>query len=271
MLENTVRMAELLHELGAQVLIPEDVRGGPLPDYVARLPVKASWRSLDLVISLGGDGTLLRCAQYAGAYGVPLLGVNLGNVGMLTELETDEYEKIAHYFSGDFEIDRRMMLSALIINGASRTLRYALNDIVVFRGSVGQSIRLRVSVDGQHLYDLYGDGIIIATPTGSSGYSLSAGGPLVEPNAGNILLTPVCPYASRAHSFVLDAERKIEIVPSCAEERHAFVTVDGRRSVKLKGPSSLVACKASRYVDIVRVKRRGFYQIVHEKLEGSEQ
>ncbi len=264
---NTLKIAKMLREFGAEVSLPLELAPAEY-DFkdINVLPLNQALSTLDLVISLGGDGTLLRCAQFASEYRIPILGINLGNIGMLAELEQDEYGMLEHVFAGEYELDRRMMIRSSVQTGESSMSVYALNDVVIFRGTLGQSIKLRLLVGGSYLYEFFGDGIIISTPTGSSGYSMSAGGPLVEPNANTILLTPICPYASYAHSFVLDADREIEIIPIVSAERYAFVTADGGQAVRLTENSRVTVNKADRHTDILRLKKRNFYEIIREKL-----
>lgn len=266
--ENTVNVAGMLREFGAEVFVPRElVSESPGLENIEVVRLERVLERLDLVISLGGDGTLLRCAQFASEYSVPILGVNLGKVGMLAELEPDEYGMLERIFEGKYEIDRRMMICSTVKSGdALSTPRYALNDVVIFRGTLGQSIKLRLMAGGSYLYEFFGDGVIISTPTGSSGYSMSAGGPLVEPTSDTILLTPVCPYASYARSFVLDADKEVEIIPDISSERCAFMTADGGLAVQLTENSRVSVRKAERYTDILRLKKRNFYEIIQEKL-----
>lgn len=267
----TKTVANILKEFDAVVYAPEEIlKVAPDSlDFAVFLPLAAALRKAQLIISLGGDGTLLRCAKYASLKKIPILGVNLGNIGMLAELEPDEYHLIGGVFSGEYSVDRRMMLKAEADNCGLTSVRHVLNDIVVSRGTVGQAISLKILVDGHHLYDLSGDGVIISTPTGSSGYSLSSGGPLVESGASSILITPICPYASNAHSIVLDADKNIEIITDSLPERRPFMSADGGAPVKLKCAARIRVEKSRRYTDILRLKERGYFEIIQDKLKRS--
>lgn len=263
-LKVTRKTADILHSVNISSVLPDNFTA----EGFDRLPISEAFSQVDAVISLGGDGTLLQCAPEAAENGIPVLGINLGNTGFLAELERSELDMLTRLSTGDYYIDRRMMLDVCVKKGNSILHSFlALNDAVVTRGSGAQTIHVEMAVDGQLVSTVMGDGLIVATPTGSTAYSMSAGGPIVEPRTRNILITPICAHALYAHSFVLGAEREICITPKKVHEQLAYLTVDGAPPILLEDGNSVFAKKSDYSIDIMRFHKRNFYEIVKEKLK----
>jgi len=219
----------------------------------------------DMLVSFGGDGTILHTARAAACCGTPILGVNLGKKGFMADLEKEDIRFIEKVVLGDFHIDRRMMLN-VAVERAGRNIYsdYALNDVVV--SGVAHMIDITVFGDGQRMTSFAGDGIVIATPTGSTAYSMSAGGPIVEPAAENIIITPVCAHVLIAKSFVLAPDRAVTVEMGRLGRKSAYLTADGNAAVTLQ-TGDIVAVSRSQYVtNLIKVSDRSFYKIVSEKL-----
>ncbi len=226
---------------------------------------------VDLVISIGGDGTLLKAAGLTATLDIPVLGVNTGHTGFMTCIERNELSLLSGLAIGDYEIDSRMMISATLSRcGDNIFSKHALNDAVLTRGAGAQAIHLELHVDGQKLSSFAGDGLIIATPTGSTGYSLSAGGPIAEPNTHSIIITPICAHGLYARSFVLDSSRRITINSTRADERPPYLTIDGNPPVLLVDNDEIHICKSDRTTKICRLKNSRFFDIVSRKLGAVE-
>lgn len=223
---------------------------------------------LQMFITLGGDGTILRAARVAAPFGVPILGVNLGRLGFLAEVEPQEVEaNLSRLLNGDYWLEERLMLHAELVRGGKHLGSYeALNDIAVCRGSAVRVVRLSVFIEDTYLTTYVSDGLIVATPTGSTAYNLSAGGPIVAPDVQNLLLTPIAPHLTPARALVLSGETNITV--AVATEYEAILTVDGQIDVKLE-QDDVVKVRKSEYVArFVRLRpARYFYETLLERLK----
>jgi NAD+ kinase len=193
-------------------------------------------RTTDVLVVLGGDGTFLRAARAVAEVDVPLLGINLGKVGFLSKAEATDFEAVLGLIAaGDYQIDERMALEGLILRGgrdaASPTRHFALNDIVIARGSLARVCRLDVEIDDSHLATFIADGLIVASPTGSTGYSFSAGGPIVDPVSRNLIVTPIAAYLSAIRSVVASPTQVVRCTVIDAYE--ALVSIDGREDLPI--------------------------------------
>lgn len=224
---------------------------------------------VDCLIALGGDGTMLLASQKVAGTKIPVIGVNLGHMGYLSEVEESSLvDSMKALVEDRVQIENRMMLSGTC-KGETET---ALNDVVLGRRGDVQLIGYRVSVNDRHLYDFYADGMIVSTPTGSTGYNLSAGGPIVEPSANLMVLTPVCPHTLNTRSIVLSPQDKvvIEILPSRGEkEVQVNVSMDGRNSRTLSAGDQVVICVSSEITRIVKLRDTGFLDVLHQKMDNN--
>ena len=215
----------------------------------------------DFLLALGGDGTLLNIAREAASFGVPVLGVNLGNLGFLTDAEPAEAETaIEQVLAGHYRLEHRMMLLARLAN-RSETFT-ALNDVCITRGVFSKTVRLSVTINGENMDSYFGDGVLISTPTGSTAYNLSAGGPILKPDARMMAITPICPHSLYARSTVVGAEDVVEITP----ESPCLLSADGGDGVELSARETIRVERASWDAVIIKTQKRGFYQILRNKL-----
>lgn len=223
----------------------------------------------DMVIALGGDGTILRAAGLAARAGVPILGVNLGGFGFLAELSTaDLPSALPDLVAERYELDERMMLQAEADHIDSDAL-LALNDVVVTAQGVARVLRLRVLVNGEHLASYPADGVIVATPTGSTAYSLSAGGPILHPKVDAVVITPISPHTFNARSVVVDRNDTVDVeltVPS----QDATVTVDGRVGLPMRQTWRVRVRRARQTTRFIRLRSSSFYSILRTKLAWGE-
>lgn len=228
----------------------------------------------DCVIVLGGDGTMLQAAGVVREKRIPLVGVNLGTLGYMTEIESDSLEQaLDRLIAGDYTVESRMMLYGRVTFGSGKTVEnYALNDIVISRIGSLRILGFHVYVNGLFLNDYHADGVIVTTPTGSTGYNLSAGGPIVEPGAKMILLTPICPHTLNQRSIILSPEDEVEIViPAGRDGRLQTVeaSFDGGNAVTLSTGDRINIVRADKTVEFIRLNQVNFLEILHKKLSGS--
>ncbi|MBR1811881.1 MAG: NAD(+)/NADH kinase [Clostridia bacterium] len=221
----------------------------------------------DIVIAVGGDGSIIHSAKYAAAYGKPVLGINAGNVAFMAGLEADELELLDALNTGAYVVDSRMMLSADIIED-HRVIRSVscLNDAVFARGEGIYLTEMLVECDGVPVNKYRCDGIVIATPTGSTAYSFAAGGPIVEPTLESILLTPVSPYAKSSRCIIFSSDSTVKITPTDAH-RAVFLSADGGEAARIPFGAYAVVRKHERYADFIRIKNDKFWSVLDNKIE----
>ncbi|MBQ8579772.1 MAG: NAD(+)/NADH kinase [Oscillospiraceae bacterium] len=223
----------------------------------------------DAVICFGGDGTILHSAKLATRYGVPILGVNIGTMGFMAELECSELEELARLARNDFSIDSRMMLDVTVSRERSIIFHeMCLNDVVITKGAVARIVHLSVECDGVQAMECGGDGIIVATPTGSTAYNLSAGGPIVEPEAHNILITPICAHDMGSRCMVASDKRVISVGLTKNARRNAFLSVDGGKALRMNIGDVATVRKANKETKLIRLKKRSFYDVVRMKFRN---
>ncbi len=226
----------------------------------------------DVMLVLGGDGTVLEAARDAGDRTLPMVGVNLGTLGYLSEIEKkDVFIAIDRILSGDYKKESRMMLEGSIRkkNGKSWVQR-ALNDMVISRTESIHIVDIRISVNGQFLHEYHADGVIVTTATGSTGYNLSAGGPIVEPTAKLMILTPICPHTLNQRSIVLSPEDEIEISISPRGDIPApkvEVAADGTSFGRVEPGDKIIIKKAEKTVELIQLGQRSFLEILHQKMK----
>jgi len=222
---------------------------------------------VDLVVVLGGDGTLLSMARAVGDLGVPLLGVNLGGLGFLTATTLEEMlPALEALLAGRMAADERMMLTTRLVRNGQRLCEYAaLNDVVITKAAMSRIIDLAVSVEGQHATEYRADGLIISTPTGSTAYSLSAGGPILFPTMDAIVLTPICSHTLTNRPIVLPGMHRVEV--TLLADQEVMVTVDGQVGVNLKQGDTVEVVKAAARIRLVRFPQTDFFSVLRTKLK----
>lgn len=263
-----MKLVKLLNGYDVQFIFPDTIPINKRNTNCSYLPVEEAFKLSFLAVTFGGDGSILHIAKHASQNRVPIIGVNLGTVGFLTELEPDELPLIQTFFQGNYEIDRRTMLDACVIrNEKTVFMANALNDAVISKALTFKSIRLEVCSDGQKMLGFVGDGVICCTPTGSTAYSMSAGGPIVDPASDNLIITPICAHAFYAKSFVLQSQRTITIRPDHQlEDKLAYLSIDGAHSYELIHGDEVKICRSENVVDLVRLKGMDFYKLLNIKL-----
>ncbi len=224
----------------------------------------------DLIVCFGGDGTILHMSKTATRAGIPILGVNIGTMGFMAELEKTELEQLRRLATGDYTIDKRMMLDVTVFRDRDIIFHdICLNDVVLTKGAVARIVHLAVECDGVQAMECGGDGVIVATPTGSTAYSLSAGGPIIEPAAHSILVTPICAHDVGSRCMVTSDKRVITVKLTRSARRNAYLSVDGGKSVRLNMGDTTIIKKSNLETSLVRLKDRSFYDVVNQKFRDN--
>ena len=268
----TVRAAQqILRDAGMEtrLCLPFEVdRSYELPKDLRFARLDRELQHADGVICFGGDGTILHMAKASTRNNLPILGINIGTMGFMAELECTEMHELARLATEDYSIDSRMMLDVTVTRDRQIIFHdIGLNDVVITKGAVARIIHLAVQCDGVQAMECSGDGLIVATPTGSTAYSLSAGGPIVEPEAHNILLTPICAHDMSSRCMVTSPKRVITVELTRNARRNAFVSVDGGKAVKLNIGDQVTIKRSNLETKLIRLKDRSFYDVVNMKFK----
>ena len=269
----TVREAQrVLKEAGMDVRIclPFEVdRSYEVPKDIRFSRLDRELPGASVVICFGGDGTILHMAKAATKHGIPILGVNIGTMGFMAELESGELHLLARLAEGNFKIDKRMMLDVTVHRDRDIIFHdICLNDAAITKGAIARIVHLSVKCDGTQAMELGGDGVIISSPTGSTAYSLSAGGPIVEPDANSILVTPICAHDVAARSLVVSEKREITVEMSPNARRNAFLSVDGGKALRMNIGDVATIRKSPLVTKLVRLKERSFYDVINMKFKN---
>ena len=221
----------------------------------------------DLVIAIGGDGVMLEAARRATPTGTPILGINMGRVGYMTELEMTELDLLDKIFDGEYHLDERAMLRVEIRSqrGQNRFSAYALNEAVIAKGATARIIDLELSDNGTLVSEYRADGLVVATPTGSTAYSLSAGGPIIDPKLSCFCVTPICPHSLVARPLIFPDSAVLEVKNICAREKVLHLTVDGKATFDLFYNDTVVITKSSVKTKLLRIKNDDFYSKIRMK------
>ncbi len=235
------------------------------------LPIENVYANADILIVLGGDGTILEAARRAAQRATPILGINLGRLGYMAELETGELDLLNRLFSGDYELEKRSMLRVELFAGEElRSFCYALNDAVISNGSVSRMIDLELCDGGIPVTTYRADGLIVATPTGSTAYSMSAGGAIVDPRVSCFCVTPICPHSFAARPMIFSDSSVLEVRNICAREKMLYLTVDGRMNFELYRNQTVRITKSNLQTSLIRLKSCGFYRKLRQKMNDSK-
>jgi NAD+ kinase len=268
-MKSTQAAAAILQELGFQTVVCSLFRDQKENAFteVAVKPLTQELRSGDLLITFGGDGTILHLAKLAALHRIPVLGINMGGLGFIAELEASELEAIRKLKDWSFETESRMMLDVSVIRDGRQVYQnLGLNDAVIREGPISHVIHLSIASDGHHLADISGDGVIIATPTGSTAYSLSAGGPVVEPVAQAMVVCPICTHNMRFSSYVLSPDHTLSIRTVRNGRKPVYLCVDESRAFALRSDDQVFVRKSKYATTLVRLSEKSFCEIFAKKM-----
>ena len=262
----------VLESAGARAVIclPFDLDQGSRLELPAGVPLgqlREELADANVLVCFGGDGTILHAAHEANARGIPILGVNLGSIGFMAELEHGELSLLARLAGGKFGIERRMMLDVCVRReGRCVFSDQALNDAVLTKGAVARVLDLEVTGDRVTISSFSGDGLVVSTPTGSTAYSMAAGGPIVEPTTETIIIAPICAHSLHAKPFVLGSGRTVGVRLAPGGKKTAYLSVDGGKAFRVQS-GDWVECRRSRQTtQLVKLTGRSFYERINQKL-----
>ena len=260
---------KILREMGFRTVVCspfKDQKEGAFADYDVR-PLPQEMKDADLMVTFGGDGTILHLAKLAALNKLPVLGINMGGLGFIAELEAGELDTLRKLKDWDFETESRMMLDVSVIrDGKQIYTNLGLNDAVIREGPISHVIHLKISSDGRHLADIAGDGVIISTPTGSTAYSLSAGGPVVEPVAQTMVVCPICTHNMRFSSYVLSPVHVLTVELERNGRKPVYLFVDESRAFPLKADDQVLVRRSKYAMKLVRLTEKSFCEIFAQKM-----
>lgn len=258
------RITKILADGGADVLSSAEC---PLDGTAVMESPEDVIRACDIAVTVGGDGTIIHNAKFAALYDKPLLGVNLGRIGFVANIEPDELDELKRLLTGDFKIQRRMLLEITKTGGADTMTYTAVNEAVIHRDSLSSMADISVGIGGERIISYRADGMLFSTPTGSTAYSFSAGGPVLEPDMRCILLTPVCPHALSSRQVVFGEDAVLTARVHPASDLKCYMTVDGQNHVTISSDDTVTVKKSPMELQLIILKEKNFYTLLNEKLK----
>ncbi|MCH5300459.1 MAG: NAD(+)/NADH kinase [Ruminococcus sp.] len=229
------------------------------------------FNNCDLAVTVGGDGTIIHTAKIAATAKKSLIGVNVGRLGFAADVEPEEIDKLTRLLTGDYGVQKRMLLDVTVKRESGKEENLlAVNDAIIARGELSRIIDLQVYLNSQKISAYRADGLLFSTPTGSTAYSLSAGGPIIEPEMECILMTPVCPHSLFSRSVLFDSQSEISVKTLITDDNKAVLTVDGQKSIELNPTDTVTIKKSNLYLNLLTLHKRNFYTKLNEKLKERE-
>lgn len=232
--------------------------------------VEELFESCDIAVTAGGDGTIIHAAKYAARAKVPLIGVNVGRLGFAADLEPDQIHRLKELVSGNFRTEKRILLDVEVQKNGESKHYLAVNDAIVARGQLSKVIDLSLSLNGEWIAKYRADGLLFSTPTGSTAYSLSAGGPILAPQMDCILATPVCPHSLFSRSVLFDGSSTLSVSVKIPTECCCVLTIDGEKNVDILSEDIVTIRKSELVLELITLNKRNFYRLLNEKLKERE-
>ncbi len=264
--ETSLEIIEILRKIGMNIFMHTNLRKSYRYDNIEYYDTTDELiGAAEIVLTIGGDGTIIHAARHAAPLHKPLLGINMGRLGYVAGLEPDELHMLRKLKTGEYSTEKRMMLRVIHKNADGVTEFYSINDAVISRGSLSRLIDIEVSLDRDYICHYRADGLIVSTPTGSSAYSLAAGGPVVEPTMKCIVMTPICPHSIFARSVIFSHSSELVITASCDDETEVFLTIDGAKTVIIKKNDSVSVTSSDLEAEFINLKDRSFYRVLNDK------
>jgi NAD+ kinase len=257
------KMGKIFKNLGVEAYLPDNICG---TDY-KHLPEREVFEVAGIIVTVGGDGTIMRYGKQAAKLNKPVLGVNAGRMGFLADVEPHDLESLSKLTSGDYTIENRMLLNvSMVENGEEKYSQVAVNDMVITSGFISRIIDIKAYF-GDDCISYRADGLIVATPTGSTAYSLSAGGPIIDPLSENICITPICSHSLSARPIMLNKNAKVKFNAYSLKHSDVYLSVDGRRTPAIKPNTDIFVSKADYCLKLIRLSNKSFYKILSEKFK----
>jgi len=260
-LETLERLGVFFNDIGIKAYLPESV----CCSYFESIPEEELFKRGDILITIGGDGTIIRYAKRAAQYKKPILGINAGRMGYLANIEQSEYKLLEKLKTGDYKTEKRMMMQIKVTDESGNESVYnALNDAVITSGFISRIIDVYTGIENDNIH-YRADGIIISTPTGSTAYSMSAGGPIIDPSAECFCITPICSHSLSAKPILLGADKTLNITAYSKKRTEIYLSVDGKKVASVKPKTKIAITKSSDTVELVRLNERNFYKTLSMK------
>ncbi len=261
--ECVIAAMNIMKKCGMAVMMSDTMREEFPFHHITFQPKEQGLRDSDFVIAIGGDGTILHVARDAVLYNLPVLGINAGRVGFLATIEMEETHLIEKIALGNYKIDERMLIEAR----AGKETCWAVNEIVLTRGEYSRIVDIDILCDGNPLYTVRGDGVILSTPTGSTAYAMSAGGPVVDPAISSIGLSPICPYSLFSRTILFAPERKLTFqVHSADRNSDLLLSADGNLGIKIPMGQEIQVERSRHTLQLIRFEGKGFYEALNQKV-----
>ena len=256
----------ILHECGIEIGLTERLRNRYRDmDVKFYEDTDSLITASDMVLTIGGDGTIMHAARHAAPLNKPLLGINMGRLGFVAGLEPNELSMLKKLASGEYTTEKRMMLHIVHSTNEGTKEYYSINDAVISRGSLSRLIDIDVSLDKDYMCHYRSDGLIVSTPTGSSAYSLAAGGPVVEPTMKCIVMTPICPHSLFGRSVIFSHHSELVVTASCDDDTEVFLTIDGAKTVIVRKSDTISITSSELGAEFIVLKEKSFYRVLHDK------
>lgn len=264
--ETSIEAINLLKSFGSEISMTADLSEKYLNNNITFFEShEALVADCDAVVTIGGDGTIIHAAKHAANAKKPLLGINMGRLGFVAELESNELSMLERLFSGDYNVEKRQMLKVTLETTNGSKSFFALNDAVISRGSMTKIIDLDVWLKKSYICHYRADGLIVSTPTGSSAYALSAGGPVIEPSMLCILMTPICSHSLFSRPVLFNPTSKILVSATSREDTDLILTIDGENTIPITADDTVVITTAEIYAELIVLKDKTFYRVLNDK------
>lgn len=264
--EESLKALRLLKSFGGKILMTADLSEKYSDNDIAFFEShEVLIQKCDAVVTIGGDGTIIHAAKHAANFEKPLLGINMGRLGFVAELEPNELPMLERLFSGDYNVEKRQMLKVTLKSKSGSKSFFALNDAVISRGSMTKIIDLDVWLKKSYICHYCADGLIVATPTGSSAYALSAGGPVIEPSMSCILMTPICSHSLFSRPVLFNPSSEILVNAASREDTDLTLTIDGETTIPITADDTVVITTAEIYAELIVLKDKTFYRVLSDK------
>lgn len=264
--EESLKAIRLLKSFGGKILMTADLSEKYFDNDIAFFEShEVLIQKCDAVVTIGGDGTIIHAAKHAANFEKPLLGINMGRLGFVAELEPNELPMLERLFSGDYNVEKRQMLKVTLKSKSGSKSFFALNDAVISRGSMTKIIDLDVWLKKSYICHYRADGLIVSTPTGSSAYALSAGGPVIEPSMSCILMTPICSHSLFSRPVLFNPSSEILVNAASREDTDLTLTIDGETTIPITADDTVVITTAEIYAELIVLKDKTFYRVLSDK------
>ncbi len=261
----------LLCSNGAEVLMPPDCRNYYKNEAVVICDsIEEMFAQSDIAVTVGGDGTIIHAAKYAARSATPLIGVNVGRLGFAANVEVDEIESLLKLLSGDYSSESRMLLDVEVQKPSGSQHYLAVNDAVVAHGQLSKIVDLHLWLDGEEIAKYRADGLLFSTPTGSTAYSLSAGGPILSPQMECMLMTPVCPHSLFSRSVLFEGNATLSVTVNIPPQCSCLLTVDGEQNINIEEEDRVIVRASELRLNLLSVRTYNFYRRLNEKLKERE-